>query len=136
MTWAGVAVGIAGLIVGAVYFAVRMNTITVAIRHNQDAIRATQKHGVDMLHELEVAAAESHRSAVNSQRTQAQIRDCIDPDGKCFKMAQRQTADAITSINKITYYAVSCADEPGTQTLDEIQSCVIDKLATVPKSHQ
>ena len=131
--WAGVAFGIAVLIVGAIYFVIRINSITLAIRDNQDAIRNTQKHGVDMLNELEVAAAESHRSAVNSQRTQEQIKDCIDPHGKCFKMAQQQTASAVGSINEITYYAVSCADEPGTQTLDEIRACVLGKLTARPK---
>ena len=132
--WAGVAFGIAVLIVGAIYFVIRINSITLAIRDNQDAIRNTQKHGVDMLNELEVAAAESHRSAVNSQRTQEQIKDCIDPHGKCFKMAQQQTASAVGSINEITYYAVSCADEPGTQTLDEIRACVLGKLTAARRT--
>lgn len=57
------------------------------------------------------------------------VRDCTDPGGTCFKRGQKSTAKAVASINKITVYAAACADKPGNQTVTQIQSCVIRKLA-------
>jgi hypothetical protein len=57
------------------------------------------------------------------------VRDCTTPGQPCYERGQKQTAGAVADINKITVYAAACADRPGDQTVTQIQSCVIRKLA-------
>lgn len=119
--WALIGVGIALLVIGGI-------TATIRIQELTTAIRETQQTGSPVLLEVARSAAQAKTAAEASKAVQVQIADCLDPDGLCYKRSQRRSASAIGSINEITYYAVSCADEPGTQSLEEIQTCVIARL--------
>lgn len=57
------------------------------------------------------------------------IDSCTDPEGECTQRGQQRTASAISDINRISIIAAACADRPAQQTLEEIQGCVIAKLA-------
>lgn len=58
------------------------------------------------------------------------IRDCTTPGRRCYERSQKTTGDAVASINRVSVYAAACADRPRRQTVEQIQSCVIDRLAT------
>jgi hypothetical protein len=57
------------------------------------------------------------------------LQDCTVPENDCYERSQKRTAEAVGDINKITLYAAACADRPGEQTIVEIQSCVLHRLA-------
>lgn len=52
------------------------------------------------------------------------IRDCTDPEGKCFQDGQARTAEAVGNINKVVTAASFCARLPENDTLDEVEACV------------
>lgn len=52
------------------------------------------------------------------------IRDCTEPDGKCFKDGQRRTARAVGDISLAQIAAVACADQPGFQSAQDVALCV------------
>lgn len=83
--------------------------------------------------ELAGRIRETQKSTVASVHL---IRDCTEPAGKCFKRGQKSTGKAVASINKITVYAAACADKPGNQSVTQIQSCVIRKLAADDRRNQ
>lgn len=65
------------------------------------------------------------------------ILDCTDPEGKCYQDSQERTAKAVGDINKVVVLAAACSvGLPDGLTVaerqDEIQSCVIDRLAAKP----
>ena len=57
------------------------------------------------------------------------IRSCTTPGQECFERGQRQTADAVADINRVAIIAAACADKPRRQSVEQIQSCVIARLA-------
>lgn len=57
------------------------------------------------------------------------IKSCTSTDGECAKRNRKQTADLVADINRISIIAAACADQPAQQTVEQIQSCVIAKLA-------
>jgi len=59
------------------------------------------------------------------------IRSCTSPGQECFERGQRQTATAVADINRVAIFAAACADRPAQQTVEQIQSCVIARLAQV-----
>jgi hypothetical protein len=61
--------------------------------------------------------------------TFALLVDCTSPSGRCFQRGQRQTANAVASINKVTVYAASCASQRPGQSAEEIRRCVVRLLA-------
>lgn len=64
-----------------------------------------------------------------NDETLALIKDCTQPDGECFKRGQRRTAAAVGDINRVVILAASCASGPVKKSVEEIQSCVIARLA-------
>jgi hypothetical protein len=70
------------------------------------------------------------RGAQNDARaTSARIVDCTSPGRDCFERGQKQTAEAVASINRVAVLAAACADKPRRQTVEQIQACVIAELA-------
>lgn len=61
--------------------------------------------------------------------TAEQIESCTTPGRPCFERGQRQTASAIETINRVTILAAACADQPRRQTVEQIQFCVLRRLA-------
>jgi len=59
------------------------------------------------------------------------IRSCTTPGKECFDRGQKQTAGAVADINRVAIFAAACADRPAQQTVEQIQSCVIARLAQV-----
>jgi hypothetical protein len=80
-----------------------------------DAIRQTQDRNSPVLTEVKSG--------------NALIKDCVTPEGQCFKDAQARTGQVVQSINDIVTLAVACADREGEQTVVEVRKCVIDALA-------
>lgn len=76
---------------------------------------------------------ENQRTSIESL---TRIKDCTEPGGRCFERGQRATADAVGDINRVAIYAAACADQPRRQTVEQIQSCVIDKLSESTKGHR
>lgn len=84
------------------------------------------------IRESQVANTEARKS---SDRTLAAIQDCTQPNGKCYRRGQSQTADAVGNINRVVILAAACS-----VGLDQrlsvgdrqaaIQQCVIDRLST------
>lgn len=75
-----------------------------------------------------------HQSVRNGQIGR-EIRDCTQPNGRCYQRAQRRTADAVASINKVAILAAACSiGVPPTLEVTQrqvaIQQCVIDRLAS------
>jgi hypothetical protein len=64
----------------------------------------------------------------NTAETLEIIKDCTQPEGKCFQRSQESTAAAVDNIGLLSAYAAACADQPDQQTADEIQECVLDLL--------
>lgn len=86
------------------------------------SIRGTQQNNSPILKSTEQAAT-------SADRTLEQIEDCTTPGRECYERGVRRTADAIASINEVAIYAAACADKPRRQSVEEIQSCVIARLA-------
>lgn len=55
----------------------------------------------------------------------ASIKDCIDPSGHCYK----EGSDRAKLLGDVSAFAAACADLPGTQSADQIQACILRKLA-------
>jgi hypothetical protein len=71
-----------------------------------------------------------NRETLHSLKQQAAIiRDCTIPSGKCYQRGKQQTASAVSSINRVVILAAACASRAPGQSVAEIQSCVINRLA-------
>jgi hypothetical protein len=85
-------------------------------------------------------SAQTTSTIRQNQRTSIEsltrIKDCTEPGGRCFERGQRATADAVGDINRVAIFAAACADQPRRQTVEQIQSCVIDKLSESTKGHR
>jgi hypothetical protein len=57
------------------------------------------------------------------------IRSCTTPGQECFDRGQERTANVVADINRVAVFAAACADKPRRQTVQQIQSCVIARLA-------
>lgn len=66
-----------------------------------------------------------------------QIRSCTNPEGACAKRGQKQTGQAVGSINKVVILAAACSvgldqEMPVAERQNVIQMCVIRRLAATP----
>lgn len=74
-------------------------------------------------------------SQKNNQAVLDTIQDCTQPAGACYKRGQKQTASAVSDINRVIILAAACASSglPPDLSVAErqaaIQSCVISRLA-------
>lgn len=87
------------------------------------------RHGQVQNHSTLVNTADAAKSA---QDTAEAIHSCVTPGEPCFERAQRQTADAVSNINRVIIAAAACAvGQTGTRAdiQSAIQACVIDDLA-------
>lgn len=92
-------------------------------------VRETQTEGSPLLRAIAEQQDDIERATDAAVAGQRQLADCIDPEGECFKTSQARTTASIASINQISIFAAACADEDGSQTVAEIQQCVIQRLA-------
>lgn len=67
--------------------------------------------------------------AKDNHQTLTTIKDCTQPTGKCYRNGQARTRSAVANINKVVILAAACASQHPGQTVGEVQSCVIDRLA-------
>lgn len=69
----------------------------------------------------------------NTETTLELVQDCVTPGGKCYERGQRQTADAVQSLNEAAIDAASsaaaCAALPDVSGYIEIKHCVDRTLA-------
>jgi hypothetical protein len=85
--------------------------------------------GVALMTVLSVQSA--HRGRENHQLLQT-VQSCTTPGQPCFHEAQKRTAGAVASINRVVILAAACAvGRTGTvaEIQTAIQACVIDRLA-------
>lgn len=111
--WAAAGIGVAVLLIGLVIGILKFVALT-------QAVRDTQIEGTPTGKKL-VAASD-------------RILDCTTPEGQCFKDSQQRTAQAVADVNRVVIIAAACsAGLPPGMTVeerqDEIQACVIDRLA-------
>jgi hypothetical protein len=66
----------------------------------------------------------------NSNQTLEIIQGCTTPGRDCYERGQTQLRSAITDINRVSVIAASCASGPRKVTVQDIQACVISRLAT------
>lgn len=52
------------------------------------------------------------------------LQDCLDPNGVCGKQSAEGTAAIIEQFREDSITAAACADQPGTQTREQIAACV------------
>ena len=74
----------------------------------------------------------ANAAAKSAQDTADDIHSCVTPGLPCFQRAQRRTAGAVASINRVVILAAACAvGKTGTvsQVQVAIQNCVISRLA-------
>jgi hypothetical protein len=80
-----------------------------------------------------VVGADNSQAIRSTSRDNAEalrlIKSCTTPGQECFERGQKQTAEAVADINRVTVYAAACADLPGVQGQAEIYACVVEKLA-------
>lgn len=74
----------------------------------------------------------TNRAVQNTNKALRIVQGCTTPGERCYERAQRQTADAVSNINRVVIIAAACASEPGTHSVEEIQACVIARLADEP----
>lgn len=56
------------------------------------------------------------------------IEDCTTPGRSCFEDAMKRQRAAIEDVNRVSIVAAACADRDDTQTVREIQACVLAAL--------
>jgi hypothetical protein len=98
-------------------------------------IRSTQQNGSPTLKALaaqnDQLAAQNEklqRTADAAKATNEQIKDCLTPQGACFKASRDRSAQTVADIGQLSAFAAVCADRPGTQSLAELQACIQDFL--------
>lgn len=99
------------LVLGGVFLAVTTYELVEATRATQ--IDNTQRN------------EDTKSAAENAARSAARIEDCTTPGRPCFDDGQRRLARTVGSINDYALAAAACADQPLTQTVDEIQACIL-----------
>lgn len=73
-------------------------------------------------------------AATSAKGTAEAIHSCVTPGLPCYRRAKRQTAGAVSSINRVIILAAACSanlppDMSVGQRRDQIQQCVIGQLA-------
>lgn len=64
------------------------------------------------------------------------ILDCTDPEGECYQQGRKQTADAVSDVNRVVVLAAACSigldrDLPVSRRQIIIQDCVIERLSVL-----
>lgn len=92
-------------------------------------IRDTQTTNKPKIDATAHAAAAAQRAAKAAEKGTKRIEDCTTPGQPCYDDGLKQQADVIGDLNRVIVLAAACADRPGDQSVEEIQGCVIAKLA-------
>jgi hypothetical protein len=106
------------------------------------AMFATTAWGVVLIRHQQVqnlsTLQSARQAAVEAKRTADTIASCTTPGQPCFERAQRQTGQAVASINRVVILAAACAvGRTGTvvEIQTAIQACVINRLAADQAKH-
>lgn len=98
--------------------------------------------GVVALYMLGTSAVATIAALVSLQARNA-ILDCVEPTGQCYQEGQKRTGEAVQSIvegtligteeisattREVIHLTAFCADQPGAQTLTQIEACVVEGL--------
>lgn len=118
--------------IGAMAIVLMLAWVLFSIYGLADAIRETQQTGSPILKAIAAQQDDIEAGTNAAVSANKQVLDCTQPTGDCYRQSQKRSADVVGSINEISLYAAACADQSGVQTVEEIQSCVIGRLA---KSH-
>lgn len=75
---------------------------------------------------------QTRQTQLDNADTNKQIRDCVDPNGKCFKEGQARTAAFIRQLEEHVIITNACAASvPRGLTLEEaegqIRKCIVDR---------
>lgn len=100
-----------------------ISTVTVLLVRDTQVDNTTRNRSTEQAAKDAAAAAEAARKSTDL------IADCTTPGRLCFERGQRRTAKAVASINEVVVLAASCASGPEEKSVQEIQSCVIERLA-------
>lgn len=87
--------------------------------------------GVFLVYTLtEVQRIGEANNQLNKQTIQISQRlvDCTTPGHACYDSGQKQTGQAVKTLNQVTEAAVICADAPGVITKPEMESCIKAQL--------
>lgn len=109
-----IALFVLGALGAALLMAVLVAVFTSATKSTQ--IRDTQETNSPLI--------------LNTNRTLAIIEGCTTPGRDCYERGQKQLRSAITDINRVSVIAAACASGPSEVSVEDIQSCVIARLAT------
>lgn len=112
----GLATGL--LVIGGIFLAVTTYQLVDAVRDTQ--VTNVQRADIDRARDERTAA-----TARDAARSAERIEDCTTPGRPCFDDAQKRLGRTVGSINRYALAAAACADQPQTQTVDEIQNCIL-----------
>jgi hypothetical protein len=105
-----------GMAVSALVVAVLFAVFTAATKSTQ--IRDTQE-------------TNTVKTDANSKTLQ-RIRNCTTPGRPCYERSQQQLAQAVGDVNRVVIVAAACASRTYEQSVDQIQACVLKRLAEQP----
>ncbi len=89
------------------------------------------RRGEEIKKTLVAVQAQAEVNGILSERIkaiQSAIKACTIPQGDCYQAEEVQDAAQVGDINAITYLAVWCADQPGSQTFREVVACVQNEI--------
>lgn len=85
----------------------------------------------DAIRESQVTNTKTVRNtatiAEDTKATLDLVQGCVTVGESCYQQGQSQTAAAVGSINDFAIWAAACADQPGTQAVEEIEHCIIEQ---------
>lgn len=71
-------------------------------------------------------------TSVAGIQSRAQVLDCTQPSGECYKQGTKRTATVVAGINagtkEVVVIAAGCARVPGNDTTAEVERCVNQEL--------
>lgn len=106
------------VVVSAIYDLTKeLDDTTTAVRETQ--VANTERAKLDRDRDERTAA-----TAADSARAAERIEDCTTPGRECFDESQERLADTVGNVNRYALAAAYCADQPGTQTISELEECI------------
>jgi hypothetical protein len=86
-----------------------------------------------------IRATQNKNSPVikNTADTLAAVKDCTQPEGKCYSRGQRRTAKVLSDVSGVIVLAAACAvdvrpDQSVEQRQDAITACITTRLSSQP----
>lgn len=109
------------ILVTAFFAFIAMVLSLVSVAYVVDAvskIRQTQITGTPLGRKIEQSTSDT---AITLQI----LQDCLDPNGVCGKASSENQKIILLQVREDFIAAVACADQPGIQTEDQIDACVM-----------